>query len=157
MPVPAYVAADEALADRVVLNLLSNAIQFGRPGGNVWVGLQPTEGGYQLSVRDDGPGISARAQQALFEPFKEPDPQAMQRGSGVGLYLASEFCKAMGWQLRLESDKKGTLALVTAPVGQLAPGGQVAMASGALAQELRRQEQAGRVAKEMEALFGELK
>lgn len=157
MPVHVFVFADKAFVDRILLNLLSNAIQYSRPNGNIWVELTIVENEFRIVVRDDGPGISAKDQQLLFDPFQAFNTHAMQHGVGIGLYLAHEFCKSMNWQLHIKSNEEGTEAVIHAPIGVPAQGsGLVGMASNAFTHEISRQEQAGRIHREMAALFGEL-
>ena len=157
MPLQVFASADGALADRIVLNLLSNAIRFGKSGGNIWVTLEEMPGACRLSIRDDGMGISEQACQLMQDPFRELTAQTLQDGSGIGLFISNEFCKAMNWRLTVTGSAEGTEAAVVIPTGLPAVPDKIAMASGRMAEEVRRREQSVRVEKEMTALFGVLK
>lgn len=157
MPAQIFVSADRSFFDRVLLNLLSNAIRYGRPNGNIWVKIDTNELNCRISVKDDGPGISQEDQQLLFDPFHNFSTHAMQHGVGIGLYLANEFCKAMNWQLQLKSSEAGTEAIIYAPLTIPSQTNlSLSMSSGTLAREISFQEQAKRIHREMAALFGEL-
>ena len=159
LPQQAMVWADEALTDRVLLNLLSNSIRFGHPGGRIFVELQAGEERCTIALTDDGPGISDEAKKAVQDPFRELEAQDFQQGSGIGLYLAAEFCRAMSWELHLDGSGAGTRAEVVIPRSAFVSGEklpeQVRMASGTLYREMRRQEQLSRVCREMDPLFGQ--
>lgn len=157
MPMQSMIRADEAVLDRIVLNLLSNALRFGHSNGNVWINLEPQEDGYGIVIQDDGPGLPAEVLEEVQHGMNEPVPQFPGHGDGLGLCIAAEFCRAMDWKLHLKSSEEGTTACVKIPIEKMPAFGSVTMESGILIQELRQQEQAGRVTKEMSALFGELK
>lgn len=106
-----YVQADPVLADKVLLNLLSNAL---RCGTRVCAALKAGGEEYLLTVRDEGAGIEPAVQRRLFEPFVT-NYAAHSSGAGLGLYLVHEYCGALGWRLELESGPEGTLAKVRIP------------------------------------------
>jgi two-component system sensor histidine kinase PilS (NtrC family) len=58
----------------------------------------------QLDVRDDGPGVSARDRERLFEPFFTTEPQ----GIGLGLYIARELAEANQARLEETGNEAGT-------------------------------------------------
>lgn len=115
------VMADRTLADRVVLNLLSNAIYHGGARGHVWMELEPGENGrHLLRVRDDGAGLPAELADRLNggQPFVPP----VTRGSGLGLYLCREFCGVLGWHMHITTGADGTAVELTIPAGWDAAG-----------------------------------
>ena len=73
---------DVAQMTQVVLNLLMNAIQILPEGGQVWVTISRMQAHAQISVADDGPGISEDKRNHVFDPFFS------QRAGGIGLGLA---------------------------------------------------------------------
>jgi two-component system sensor histidine kinase PilS (NtrC family) len=88
---------------QVVYNLVDNALRHasGTPGS---VRLHIDRGGdpgsvVRLWVFDDGPGVAADVRAALFEPFYTTHP----RGTGLGLFLAREFCMANRAELQYEA------------------------------------------------------
>jgi len=105
------VAGDEAtaLADptrlrQVLLNLLTNAIKYNRPGGWVAVDIEAAGGQVRLRVRDGGVGLTTEQQKDLFQPFNRlgHESQAIE-GSGIGLAIAKALVERMGGTLEARS------------------------------------------------------
>src|SRR5216683_1330066 len=69
---------DEALVQRLMMNLLDNAIKYTPEGGKINVACQRAGSEYSLTVRDSGPGIPAEAQEKIFERFFRLDPARTQ-------------------------------------------------------------------------------
>jgi len=99
-----------ALADRtrlwqVVLNLVGNAVKYGREGGTLRVGVAPVVGGrVRIEVEDDGPGIAPEALDRLFRPFERLGAERTGvEGTGLGLALAKALVTAMGGELSAHS------------------------------------------------------
>ena len=110
-----FIQADEAWADKILLNLLVNALRY--TGGPVRASLAEQEQCLILAVRDDGPGISPGIQAQLFHPFEaEPLPDGARHGVGLGLYLAREYSLAMSWQFDLQSGPEGTQVQLIIPL-----------------------------------------
>jgi two-component system NtrC family sensor kinase len=99
-PAPAgmHVRADEAELQHTLINLLLNAVQASKAGGQVTV---EAEAGEQMRIRviDDGCGIAADDQKRIFEPFFS----ARQGGTGLGLFLSLNFVRRWGGEIRVES------------------------------------------------------
>jgi len=119
MPVPSLVVqADETRVRQVLLNLLTNAVQYHRPGGRVWVVVEALERYAQVSVWDDGPGIAAADQARVFTPFKRLGGEE-EGGLGLGLALSRAMVEAMGGEMGLESphaDGQGSRFWFTLPL-----------------------------------------
>jgi signal transduction histidine kinase len=110
----------------ILTNLLSNAVEYNRPGG--WVELAAAVVGesLQILVRDSGPGIEPGHLPHLFEPFYRADKARSQQAGhlGLGLSLVQSHVKAMGGEIKVESvPGKGTVFEVLIPLGD-APWGQ---------------------------------
>jgi heavy metal sensor kinase len=89
----------------VVLNLVSNAIEYNRPGGTVEVRASRENGHAQILVKDDGPGIAAEHLPHLFQPFYRASAERNTDGAhlGLGLFLVESHVKALGGECRVES------------------------------------------------------
>jgi signal transduction histidine kinase len=86
------VPADRALLIRVFQNLLTNAIQYSPPGGEICVGYVLADNKtIRFFVQDSGPGIPVESREAIFDKFKQLDKKADGRVYTTGLGLA--FCK----------------------------------------------------------------
>lgn len=99
------VLADKARLRQVVLNILSNAIKFNRPEGQVVIGLDVRLGNcLRLSISDTGPGIPSDCWEAVFEPFvRITNPSEDIAGTGIGLTIATRLMKAMNGTIGLQS------------------------------------------------------
>jgi signal transduction histidine kinase len=89
---------------QVLLNLLTNAIKYNRPGGRVDVEVEARAGGVALAVRDTGRGIQPEALPRIFERFyRVPEAEAATSGTGLGLAIARRLVEALGGELTAES------------------------------------------------------
>lgn len=90
------VIADYVKIQRVVYNLLDNAIKFSKKGGLITIETTAKEGKLYVSIKDNGEGISLDEQKNIFERFYKVDSSRGKDkvGSGIGLSIVSEFIKA---------------------------------------------------------------
>jgi GAF domain-containing protein/DNA-binding response OmpR family regulator len=91
--------------DKVLYNLLSNAMKFTGAGGTIKVVLQPAGDHCLIQVKDTGIGIRSDQIPHLFERFRQADGSASRRyeGSGLGLSLVKELVDLHGGQVTVES------------------------------------------------------
>ena len=113
------VLADAGLAERVIANVLENALRYSPPGARVRVVAEEAEeqdGTVELRVIDRGPGIAPAARAAVFEPFQRRDDRAVSTGAGVGLGLAIArgFVTAMHGTISLDDTPGGGLVVTIA-------------------------------------------
>lgn len=87
-PETAPVMGDRALLARALTNVLHNAVKFSPETGSVRCAIEPLPGQWQVSVRDDGPGIEPAVQNRMFEPFQRLHERSHPTVGGVGLGLA---------------------------------------------------------------------
>jgi len=105
-PTPAWAVSDPALLERVLANLLTNAIRYTARGG-VLLGARRDAQGLRLFVADTGIGIPAEAHEAIFEEFVQLDNPARDPGKGYGLGLptvrriAALLGHGMQWRSRV--------------------------------------------------------
>ncbi len=118
----AEVTSDPVLLERVLRNLIGNAVAYTPAGGRILVGLRRRGGRVRLEVRDTGPGIAPELQDLVFEEFYQignPD-RDRSRGLGLGLSIVRRLCGILDHPLTLESRPgRGTCFTVQAP--RLAP------------------------------------
>ncbi|UQZ48335.1 HAMP domain-containing histidine kinase [Bacillus sp. PK3-037] len=102
---PVYAHANEEALDRILQNLLSNAIQYGEVGKFIGLSLSYDETSIAISVWDRGKGISETDQQRVFErlyTLEESRNKAFQ-GSGLGLTITKRLVEKMGGSISLQS------------------------------------------------------
>ncbi len=110
--------ADSQKLERVLLNLLSNAMKFVPDGGRVRVGLGVEGNGVVLSVEDDGPGVPVALREVIFERFRKGDDSTTRRsgGTGLGLTIAWELVEQHGGRIVVgDGADGGALFRVTLP------------------------------------------
>jgi len=113
---------DADAIEKILTNLLSNALKFTPHGGTVDVILSSAAvGSAQLVVKDSGPGIPADQIEHVFERFFQVDESAArsQPGTGLGLALVKELVELHGGSISAESSGTGTTFAATIP---FAPG-----------------------------------
>jgi len=101
------VLADSNMLKTILRNLISNAIKYSNPGGEITVSAQRSESRVEVSVRDYGTGISLDDQQRLFRienKLLKPGTNN-ERGTGLGLLLCKEFVKMHGGEIWVESSE----------------------------------------------------
>ena len=103
--------------DKVVNNLLSNALKFTPEGG--WISVTATRTGdlLQVQVADSGIGIKPDALPHIFEPFYQAESNVRNIGSGVGLALVKQIIDASGGTIEVKSTLgEGTIFLIELPI-----------------------------------------
>jgi signal transduction histidine kinase len=120
VPARLRVEADPDQLHRILVNLMRNAREAIEADperskkGKVSLAAQRTGDLIEIRIRDDGPGLPARARESLFQPFKG---STRRDGAGLGLPIARELAQAGGGDLLLESaGPSGTVFLLTLPV-----------------------------------------
>ena len=108
------VRVDAGQIERVLANLIENALRFSPPGSPVIVRAEHGSTELRIHVVDRGPGITGADRAAIFQPFR----RGAGGGSGLGLAIARGFAEANGGRLWTQDDPAGghfVLALATEP------------------------------------------
>jgi PAS domain S-box-containing protein len=115
--------ADPTRLKQILLNLISNAIKFTKPGGSVLVtGRHAPEGGVAFEVCDTGLGMTPDEIEIALEPFGQVDARLAREheGTGLGLPLARRLAELHGGFLEINSEKgSGTTVTVTLPAARV--------------------------------------
>jgi two-component system, OmpR family, sensor histidine kinase KdpD len=105
---PVVTSVDPAKVERIVENLLSNAVRHTPADTPIRVILGPCPGGVLLRVEDEGPGVPEELRDSIFEPFRQgPQRQAHAPGVGIGLSLVGKFAELHGGRAWVESAPGG--------------------------------------------------
>ena len=100
--------ADHDTFQRLLANLLDNAIKFTPAGGRVWIEARPQGEAVQIAVIDTGPGIPPQERERIFEKFTQVQGMASsRRGSGLGLAFCRMVAEAHGGRLWVEDGPEG--------------------------------------------------
>lgn len=105
---PIEMDVDAGQIERIVENLLVNAVKHTPAGTAVHVRVERVEGGTLLSVEDEGPGVPGEIKRAIFEPFRQ-GPTA-RSGAGIGLSLVAKFAELHGGRAWVEDREGGGAA-----------------------------------------------
>ena len=100
---------DAAKVERILENLLSNALRHTPSDAHIWLRARGQEGGVLIVVEDDGPGVPRDLYEAVFEPFRRGNGNA--QGAGLGLAIARGFAEANGARVWAEDNGGGHFVL----------------------------------------------
>ncbi|MBC7997263.1 MAG: PAS domain S-box protein [Leptolyngbya sp.] len=98
------------------VNLISNAVKFSEPGGEVIVDLLTEDGFYSLCVSDCGPGVPEGFAAKIFEPFEQAPSSKAKEGTGLGLAICKLIVEAHGGTISVGDNMhggKGSTFMVT--------------------------------------------
>ncbi len=111
------VVADERSLRQIVLNILSNAVKFNEPGGQVIVSTALTDAGSAvIRIRDTGIGMSDQEVEMALEPFRQIATSRRSGGTGLGLPLTKALVEANRASFTIKSKREeGTLVEVAFP------------------------------------------
>jgi signal transduction histidine kinase len=116
-----FVYGDPGQLERVLLNLLGNAVKFTEPGGDAECWTEVYDHESRLVVRDTGVGIPAEEQAAMFQPFfrSSTSRDRVIPGTGLGLSISAAIVKAHGGRIDVRSAHlDGTTMTVRLPLAQ---------------------------------------
>lgn len=100
------IACDPINIERVMLNLISNAIKFTMQGGEIFVNILDKGATVDISVKDTGIGIAKNYLDVIFKRFKQVDKSLSRNaeGTGIGLCLVKSIVELHGGKINLESE-----------------------------------------------------
>jgi signal transduction histidine kinase len=117
------VAGDGTRIRQVLINLITNAIKFSPPGGEVEMHFERgVDGGASVLVKDKGAGIAPADLERIFEPFVQADGGSTRRygGLGLGLAIARKIARLHGGDVTLASaPEQGTEARFIIPAARV--------------------------------------
>ena len=109
------VEVDELQTNRVLTNLLENALEWTPAGGSIEVGAASREGRLEAWVENEGPAIPPADLDSIFDTFWTRRPQ----GSGLGLAICKRAVEAQGGTIRAENRRRGPRFIFTLPLARV--------------------------------------
>ncbi len=129
MPV-LWVMADADKLEKIVQNLIANAIKFSNPQGTIAVHLETGDQTFSIRISDQGIGIPEEKLPHIFDRFYQADATdtRTREGAGIGLALTKELTELLGGHISVDSEEgKGTVFAVTLPLVAAPENSPVAM------------------------------
>ncbi len=112
------IACDHEKIERIMLNIISNAIKFSNPGGEIFVNVLDKGEFVEISVKDNGIGIEKMHLGSIFKRFYQEDKSLSRNteGSGIGLSLVKSFVEMHDGKISVESEiGKGSAFIIKLP------------------------------------------
>jgi signal transduction histidine kinase len=101
-----FLDLDAAKVERIVENLVMNALKYTPAGTPIQVRVLSRDGGALIVVEDEGPGVPDRMKKSVFEPFRRGSQGPNTPGTGIGLTLVARFAELHGGRAWIE-DRPG--------------------------------------------------
>lgn len=118
-PAEIIVESDKLYINRIIENLLGNAVKFSEKGKNIFVRVEATPTHAVVSIRDEGPGISAEDQKKLYQNYMRLSarPTGGESSTGLGLSIVKEIVDKMKGSIHCDSkEQEGTTFTVRLPL-----------------------------------------
>jgi signal transduction histidine kinase len=113
---PAVISGDPVLAERLIANLVDNAVRYNLPAGDIWISTRTMAGSSQLTVATTGPVISPADAGRIFQPFQRLSDRTSQDGFGLGLAIVASIAAIHGGTATARPRDDGGLSVtVTIP------------------------------------------
>jgi signal transduction histidine kinase len=92
----AVISGDPVLAERLIANLVDNAVRYNTAAGDIWISTRTTAGSSQLTVTNTGPVISQADAGRIFQPFQRLSDRTSHDGFGLGLAIVASIATVHG-------------------------------------------------------------
>ncbi len=113
---PAVISGDPVLAERLIANLVDNAVRYNTAAGDIWISTRTAAGSAQLTVANTGPVISPADAGRIFQPFQRLSDRTSHDGSGLGLAIVASIAAIHGGTATARPRNDGGLSVtVTIP------------------------------------------
>ena len=109
---------DAVLLERVLCNLVENAVKYTPPGSRIVIAAEEAGQFMRVAVYDNGPGLPAGRERVLFEKFTRGEQESATTGVGLGLAICQAIVTAHGGTIGAEHSPEGGASIVfTLPLG----------------------------------------
>jgi len=111
---PALISGDPVLAERLIANLVDNAVQYNAAAGEVWISTCTVAGSSRLTVANTGPVISPADAGRIFQPFERLSDRTSHDGFGLGLAIVASVAAIHGGTATARPRDDGGLSVTVA-------------------------------------------
>jgi signal transduction histidine kinase len=119
---PAVIAGDPVLAERLIANLVDNAVRYNVRAGDIWISTRTMAGSSQLIVASTGPVISPSDADRIFQPFQRLSDRTSHDGFGLGLAIVASIAAIHDGTVTARPRKDGGLSVTVTIPAAGAPG-----------------------------------
>ena len=113
---PAVISGDPVLAERLIANLVDNAVRYNLVAGDIWISTRTVAASSQLTVANTGPIISPADADRIFQPFERLSERTSHDGFGLGLAIVASIATIHGGMVTARPGDAGGLSVrVTIP------------------------------------------
>jgi signal transduction histidine kinase len=113
---PAVISGDPVLVERLIANLVDNAVRYNAAAGDIWISTRTLAGNSQLTVANTGPLISPADADRIFQPFQRLGDRTSHDGFGLGLTIVGSIAAVHGGTATARTRNDGGLSVtVTVP------------------------------------------
>ena len=113
---PAVISGDPVLAERLIANLVDNAVRYNAAAGDIWISTRTVAGSSELTVANTGSVISPADAGRIFQPFQRLSDRTSQDGFGLGLAIVASIAAIHGGTATARPRDDGGLSVtVTIP------------------------------------------
>lgn len=111
---PAVISGDPVLAERLIANLVDNAVRYNTAAGDIWITTGTVTGSSQLTVDNTGPVVSPADIGRIFQPFQRLDGRTSHDGFGLGLAIVASIAAIHGGTATARPRDEGGLSVTVA-------------------------------------------
>jgi signal transduction histidine kinase len=109
---PAVISGDPVLIERLIANLVDNAVRYSAAAGDIWISTRTLAGNGELAVANTGPLISAADADRIFEPFQRLGDRTSHDGFGLGLTIVGSIASVHGGTTTARPRAQGGLSVI---------------------------------------------
>jgi signal transduction histidine kinase len=118
----APISGDPVLAERLITNLIDNAVRHNAAGGDIWISTCATSGVSELTVANTGAVIAPADTERIFQPFERLGHRAAHDGFGLGLTIVASIAAVHGGTAAAHSRSDGGLSVIVTIPSTCFPG-----------------------------------
>jgi signal transduction histidine kinase len=111
---PAVISGDRVLAERLIANLVDNAVRYNVAASDIWISTRTMTGSSQLTVANTGPVISPAEADRHFQPFQRLGDRTSHDGFGLGLAIVASIAAIHGGTVSARPRNDGGLSATVA-------------------------------------------